>query len=62
MLMHIYLYTALCLRAQDFNVTVVLEDGKRCGLITKGDVLVRIFGRLFEWKVDFCLNWIIFIL
>lgn len=45
---YLFKYTALCLWAQDFNVTVVLEDGKRCGLITKGDVLFRIFGRLFE--------------
>lgn len=54
---HLFKYTASCPRTQDFNVTVVLENGERCGLITKDDILLRIFGKLFEWKVGFSLNW-----
>lgn len=59
---HLFKYTASCPQTQDFNVRVVLENGERCGLITKDDILVRIFGKLFEGKVDFCLTFLVFIL
>lgn len=45
---HLFKYTASCPRTQDFNVTVVLENGEKCGLIAEDDILLRIFGKLFE--------------
>lgn len=53
---HLSKLTASCSWTQDFNATVVWENGERCGLITKNVILRRIFGRLFDWNVDFWLN------